>query len=226
MRKLLKWAYFCLQGLPDRESVQSFYKQPIGIERKTFLAPLFTLKLVTEQHWLLIFVKREKRGHSQCGISSDSLGGRSALVYSVQLNKLECQEHNASSILQRKNLSILKPVEVLSSPLLVAISMHTHRAPLRPHSLRNKTEENTLSGRGVREAKFQEFLSSSELCFNLSWQGSWRRKRQARLSETMWRNVVCAGASPGHICRQVSLMARSSSPFVTYINVPLGFHVY
>ncbi len=48
------------------------------------------------------YLWKEKERRSQCGISWGLLGGRSALVYSVQLNKLECQEHNASSILWKK----------------------------------------------------------------------------------------------------------------------------
>lgn len=65
---------------------------------------------------------------------------------------------------RKRNLSILKPAEVLSSPLLMWLFQRmwneqksTHWAPLRPPSLRNKTEENTPLGRDVS----QEFLSSS-----------------------------------------------------------------
>lgn len=79
-----------------------------------------------------------KRGRSECGISWGSLCGRSALVYSVQLNKLKCQGHNASSTSWKGGKKPLLPAEVLSSPIThVAVSIHaeTHNGHLSDHPL-------------------------------------------------------------------------------------------
>lgn len=86
-----------------------------------------------------------------CGISRGLLGGRSALVYSLQLNKLRVSGTQCPSILRRGGGS-LNHVEVLSRPIThVAISMRvetrenrTLQAPLRPPSLLNKTKEKAL----------------------------------------------------------------------------------
>lgn len=85
-----------------------------------------------------ILCKGRKRGRSECGISWGPLCGRSALVYSVQLNKLKCQGHNASGTSWKGGEGPLLPAEVLSSPIThVAVSIYaeTHNGHLRDQPL-------------------------------------------------------------------------------------------
>lgn len=116
----------------------------------------------------------------------------------------------------KKNLSILKPVEVLSSPLLMWLfqcvetlkKKRTHRAPFWPPSLWNKTKKNTPLGRDLSRAKFQEVpflhLRSALTPFDKSLGNGKERHGWVKWCEAALCVSHGAGASPGHICRQVS----------------------
>lgn len=123
----------------------------------------------------------KKKRHSQCGISWGSLGGRSALDYSVQLNKLKCQEHNASSILWKKSFPFFSLWRCWAAHYSCGYfnmcgntEKCTHRAPLWPPSLWNKNKINTLLDGDLTKAK--DFLSF------IFRQVPWQSKRQAWLS--------------------------------------------
>lgn len=115
---------------------------------------------------------KEKERHSLCETSWGLLGGQSALVYSVQLNKLKCQEHNASSILREKNPSFLSLWRCWtahsSCGYFSACGNIEKCTPLWPPSLWNKNKINTLRGRDfcktgyALSSRFKKSLSKAK----------------------------------------------------------------
>lgn len=108
---------------------------------------------------------------------------------------------------KKKSLSILKPVEVLSSPLLMWLfqcvwkhwrrrrrkKMHTPGTSLRPPSLKQNQGKHSARQRSEQSNKKKNSkvsFPSCELCLNLFRHGSWQRKTQALLSKMMWRNAT------------------------------------
>lgn len=123
-----------------------------------------------------------KRGRSECGISWGSLCGRSALVYSVQLNKLKCQGHNASSTSwiggKKKNIVACRGGEQPHySCGCFNTCRNTQRPPERPPSLRKRNKINTPLGKNLtKEKSFHCFIFQQ-----VSWwwygRNGWKCKR-------------------------------------------------
>lgn len=173
------WQWFCTK--PSQEACWNWTKKCSQHVCSVSLLSLW-LQLNNNDCW---YLWKEKERHSQCGISWGSLGGQSALVYSVQLNKLKCQEHNASSILWKKKKKKTFPFLSLWRCWAAHYSCGyfntcgntekcTHRAPLWPPSLWNKNKINTLLGGDLTKAKdFLPFIFR---------QVPWQSNRQAWLS--------------------------------------------
>ncbi len=98
---------------------------------------------------------------------------------------------------KKNNFPFLSLWRCWAAPLLVGISMrvetekkHTHWAPPRPPSLWNKTKKNTLQGKDLSKAKFQEFpFSPSELL--TSFDRSLGEEKDEHGWVKRWRKAIC-----------------------------------